>query len=153
MHPAISLLGTYWANVLSYVQNYIHTHGSVSCSVVSNSLWPHGVSMELNSPGRNTGVGCHSFFQGIFPTQGLNLGLLNIRQILYHLSHQGRFCQNLQNPMLLCPLCAPGPSLRSFWEWAKDQQSHPLNLLFPTLPSPWSLVNTCAPGLHFLLTW
>ena len=28
------------------------------------------------------------FFQGIFPTQGSNLGLLHFRQILYHLSHQ-----------------------------------------------------------------
>ena len=27
--------------------------------------------------------------QGIFPTQGSNLGLLHYRQILYHLSHQG----------------------------------------------------------------
>ena len=34
-------------------------------------------------------VGCHSLFQGIFPTQGLNPGLLHCRQILYHLSHQG----------------------------------------------------------------
>ena len=29
-------------------------------------------------------------FPGIFLTQGLNLGLLHCRQILYHLSHQGR---------------------------------------------------------------
>ena len=29
------------------------------------------------------------FFQGIFPTQGSNPGLLHCRQILYHLSHQG----------------------------------------------------------------
>ena len=28
--------------------------------------------------------------QGIFPTQGSNPGLLHCRQILYHLSHQGR---------------------------------------------------------------
>ena len=27
--------------------------------------------------------------QGIFPTQGLNLGLLHCRQILYHVSHRG----------------------------------------------------------------
>ena len=27
-------------------------------------------------PGKNTGVGCHFFLQGIFPTQGLNLRLL-----------------------------------------------------------------------------
>ena len=40
-------------------------------------------------PGRNTGVGCHAHLQGIFPTQGLNLGLLHCRWILYLLSHQG----------------------------------------------------------------
>ena len=42
-----------------------------------------------NSPGRNTLVDFHSLLQGIFPTQGLNLGLLHCRQILYSLSHQG----------------------------------------------------------------
>ena len=36
-----------------------------------------------------TGVGCHSLLQGIFPTQGSNLGVLHCRQILYQLSHQG----------------------------------------------------------------
>ena len=35
-------------------------------------------------------MGCHSLLQGIFLTQGLNLGLLHCQQILYHLSHQGR---------------------------------------------------------------
>ena len=35
------------------------------------------------SPGKNIRVGIHSLFQGIFPKQGLNLGLLNYRQILY----------------------------------------------------------------------
>ena len=42
-------------------------------------------------PGRNTGAGCHYLLQWIFPTQGLNLGLLcllHCRQILYRLSHQ-----------------------------------------------------------------
>ena len=34
-----------------------------------------------NSPG-NRGVGYHSLLQGIFPTQGLNPGLLYCRQIL-----------------------------------------------------------------------
>ena len=33
------------------------------------------------------GVGCHFLLQGIFPAQGLSLGLLHCRQILYHLSH------------------------------------------------------------------
>ena len=42
-----------------------------------------------NSPSNNTVVCKHSILQGIFSTQGLNLGLLNCRQILYHLSQQG----------------------------------------------------------------
>ena len=32
----------------------------------------------------------HSILQGTFPTQGSNAGLLQCRQILYHLSYQGR---------------------------------------------------------------
>ena len=35
------------------------------------------------------GVGCHFLLQGIFPTQGSNLGLPHCRQMLYPLSHQG----------------------------------------------------------------
>ena len=42
-----------------------------------------------NSPGKNTGVGCHSFLQGNFLTQGSNPGLRHCRQILYCSSHQG----------------------------------------------------------------
>ena len=45
--------------------------------------------MGGDSPGKNTGVGCPALLQGIFPTQGLNLGLLHYRRIRYHLSHQG----------------------------------------------------------------
>ena len=47
-----------------------------------------GSSVHGNSPGKNTGVGCHAFLQGIFLTQGSNLGLMHCRKILYHLSHQ-----------------------------------------------------------------
>ena len=61
---------------------------SESHSVVSDSLQPWGPYSPWNSPGQNTGVGSHSFLQGIFPAQGLNPGLLYCRQILYHLSHQ-----------------------------------------------------------------
>ena len=35
-----------------------------------------------DSAGKNTGVGCHFLLQGIFPTQGLNPGLLHCRQML-----------------------------------------------------------------------
>ena len=39
--------------------------------------------------GLNTGVGSLSLLQGIFPTQGSNLGLLHCGWILYQLSHRG----------------------------------------------------------------
>ena len=46
-----------------------------SHSVVSNSLWPHGLHSGWNSPGQNSGVGSLSLLQGIFPTQGSKPGL------------------------------------------------------------------------------
>ena len=45
---------------------------SEGCSVVSNSLGPHGLHSPWNSPGQNAGVGSLSLLQGIFPTQGSN---------------------------------------------------------------------------------
>ena len=55
---------------------------------------PHGLQPARflclwNSPGKKTGVGCHSLLQRFFPTQGLNPSFLHFRQILYCLSHQG----------------------------------------------------------------
>ena len=35
-----------------------------------------GLLCPWKSPAKNTGVGCHSLLQGIFPTQGLILHLL-----------------------------------------------------------------------------
>ena len=59
--------------------------------VMSESLQPHGLQpMRLlclwDSPVKNTGVGCHSLLQRIFPTQRSNLGLPHCRRILNHLS-------------------------------------------------------------------
>ena len=58
----------------------LHPHG----------LWPARLLCPWNSPSKNTGVNSCSILQGIFPTQGSNPGLLHCRQILYHLSHQGK---------------------------------------------------------------
>ena len=73
---------------------HFHSLDILSCSVVSNSCnpmdcSPPGSFVHGDSPGRNTGVGCHALLRGIFPTQGSNPGLLHCRQILYQLSHQG----------------------------------------------------------------
>ena len=84
---------------------------SVSYSVVSNCLQPHGLYSTRflcpwNSPGKNTGEDSHSLLQGIFPTQGSNPDLLHCRQILYHVSHEG----SPFNVMLLSFTfyCSPG---------------------------------------------
>ena len=61
-----------------------------SQSLVCDSLHPHGPYSPWNSPGQNTGVASCSLLQEIIPTQRLSPGLLNCRQILYHLSHEGR---------------------------------------------------------------
>ena len=53
----------------------------LSGSVVSGSLWPHGLQparflYPWSSPGKSTGVGCHLLLQVISPTQGPNVGPL-----------------------------------------------------------------------------
>ena len=58
------------------------------------ALWPHGLQptrllCPWGFPGKDTGVVYHFLLQGIFPTQGLNLGLLHCRWILHWLSYQG----------------------------------------------------------------
>ena len=67
----------------------LDTKWSESLSVMSDSLQSHRLYSPWNSPGQNTGVGSLSLLQGIFPTQGLNSGLLYCRWILYLLSRQG----------------------------------------------------------------
>ena len=47
---------------------------------------PPGSCVHGDSPGQRTGVGCHALLQGIFPTQGLNPGLLSCGRVLYRLS-------------------------------------------------------------------
>ena len=48
----------------------------------------HHFPLPWDSPGKNTRRSIHSLLQGIFPTQGLNLGFLHCRWILYCLSYQ-----------------------------------------------------------------
>ena len=101
-------------------------------SVVIDSLWSHGLQptrllCPWDSPGKNTGVGCHALLQGIFLTQGSNPGLLTCRQIISHLSHQ---C----TPGILCGWTASAPHAHSH-TWAHSPPPVLLNrqvLLGPT---------------------
>ena len=45
-------------------------------SAALKGLLPSRCLCPWDSPGKNTGVGCSNLLQGIFPTQGLNPGLL-----------------------------------------------------------------------------
>ena len=88
----------------------VDQHAVLSRSVVSDSLWPHGLwparlLCPWDSPGKDTEVGCHALFQGIFLTQELNPGLQHCRQILYRLSHQG-------SPLVTAVYRAPRPVLQ-----------------------------------------
>jgi len=88
-------------------------------------------------------VGSHSLLQRIFPTQGLNLGLPNCWQILYHLSylrspkgwlyyHQTivervKFCdsvQIIQRPLCTCgcQACSYGAAAGIFQNWEEFNQ-------------------------------
>ena len=90
----------------TYIHTHTHTHTHTHIYTHSHTLccaWllshvrlcnlmdcsPPGSSVHGDSPGKNTGVGCHAFLQGIFPIQGFNPGLPHCKWILYHLSHQG----------------------------------------------------------------
>ena len=53
-----------------------------ACSVVSDSLWPHGLYLTRllclwDFPSKNTGTGCHFLLQRIFLAQGSNLHSLH----------------------------------------------------------------------------
>ena len=92
-----------WQSFLSFTRNtydlmiFFNSGGYThvcACSVVSDSLHPTDYNLPgsvclWDFPGKDTGVDFHFLLQGIFPTQGLNLGLLCCRHILHRLSYQG----------------------------------------------------------------
>ena len=82
--PVISQ--TIYRNINIYINKYIYTIYSY-CLVARSGptllrpqwLQPARLLCPWDFSGKNTGVGYHSLFQGIFPTQGLNPHLLHCR--------------------------------------------------------------------------
>ena len=95
-----------------------HFACALSHSVVSDSCDPIDQLARLlcpwDSPAKNTGVGCHSLLQGIFPSQESNLGLLHCRQILYRLSYEGSPRTTLEAPKQMV-VTAPFESKVANW--------------------------------------
>ena len=58
---------------------YVHAQSLQSCLTLCDPMDynPPGSSVHGDSPGKNTGVGCHALLQRIFPTQGWNSWLLH----------------------------------------------------------------------------
>ena len=121
---------------------------SQSCPILCDPMncSPLGSSVHGDSSGKNTGVDCHAFFKRIFPTQGMNPGLLHCRQILYYLSHQG-------SPKRLVVVFQSLSRVRFFaTPWTVVHQA-PLSMEFPrqecwsglTFPSPGDLPD---PGIE-----
>ena len=98
-------------------------------------------SMEFSR--QNTGVCILSLLQGIFPTQGSNLGLLNFRQILYQLSYLGNLSMNLLKLM----------SIESVMPSNHLILCHPLLLLPSIFPSIWVLSNELALHIWWPKYW
>ena len=71
-----------------------------------HGLYPTRVICPWTCPGKNTGVGCHTLLQGIFPTQESILSLLHFRQIVYPLSHQGSAVSLITNYVPVFPVFA-----------------------------------------------
>ena len=100
----IPMMVTSGTHTHTHTHTYTHTHTHIyihenegaidqSCPTLQPMAWsPPGLLCPRNSLGKNTGVGCHSLLQGIFPAEGLNLGLLHCRWILHHLNHRGSPC-------------------------------------------------------------
>ena len=100
---------------ISYGQSCLTLCNPVNCS-------PRGSSVHGDSPGKNTGVGCHAFLQEIFPTQRPNPGLPHCRWILYRLSHQRR------------PIGYPGADVNFTWISFKFNMSLTHYLISPFYP-------------------
>ena len=101
---------------LSFVSHFL----TVQCLVAQSSLTicdpmdcgRPGSSAHGDSPGKNTGMGCHVLLWGISPTQGSNPGLPNRKQILYCLNPQGS--PTLLNALQINPFIAENSCCQEF---------------------------------------
>ena len=96
----MKLLNAYSISVhisLQSIRYYLQEKGlathSSTLSCLGNPMDRGAWRAIVHGVAKNTGMGCHSLHQEIFPTQGSNPGPLHCRRIFFfffnHLSHQG----------------------------------------------------------------
>ena len=132
----------------------------MSRSVVSEFLQLHGLQparllCSWDSPGKNTRVGCHVLLQGIFLTQGWNLGLLHcwptlhseppVSKLIGYIIVQGREA-TLHHNYQFCSVAQLCPSLR-------DPMARPASLFITNSQSLLKLmsIDSVMPSNHLIL--
>ena len=73
-HELVSVLTLLHAGARTqawFSNTWVHVRPLQSCPTLCDPMdcSPPGSSVHRDSPGKNSGVGCHAFLQGIFPTQ------------------------------------------------------------------------------------
>ena len=109
-------LGKHYGQIfVDIIQTPSHSVWEVICAKSLQScltLLPSGLQATRllcpwGCPGKTTGVGCHDFLQGIFPTQGLNPSLSHLLHwhtgFVYHLRHLG---SQEWSWLLIIPICS-----------------------------------------------
>ena len=64
-------MGQWFPVVLARVELFVCVYSAMSNSLPSHELQPTRLLCPWDSPGKNTGVGCHALLQGIFPGPGI----------------------------------------------------------------------------------
>ena len=64
-------IGQWFSVVLARVELRVCVYSAMSNSLPSHELQPTRLLCPWDSPGKNTGVGCHALLQGIFPGPGI----------------------------------------------------------------------------------
>ena len=95
-HNPLPPRSVFWTPLCGFWLVHMCAQPLLLCPTLCDPMDPTRLLCPRGSPGKNTEVGGHSLLQGIFPTQGLNPGLLHCRRILYCLSHQGFWGEVIQ---------------------------------------------------------
>ena len=95
----------------------------------------HQAPPSMDSPGKNTRVGCHSLLQGIFMTQG--------RRALYHCATREAWITLLERQGKEAR--AGGGSRQQSWGWRGKVRAAPTGLSSAVKPSPWGAGGTLLP--------
>ena len=137
-----------------------------ACSVASGSgsLQPHELQLTRllrpwNSPGKNTGMGCHTLLQGIFPTEGSNPHLMHWQAESLPVSHQGGSPLSTRWSNWVELICTASSKCSQFAQWLICINCRPVTAYHPgwiSLPGHTSLgylVSLCREDPHLNLTW